>query len=117
MSFDFHFWIGDKVAFLSRFFSLVRPFSSPPGQGTFYNFGNRPNFLTAMCPPEFPERGYEISDLKDFNEDLGIINFLSGVTPQDFEQPRALYQRVFDDQMRKVSLRHDDRARIFLLSR
>lgn len=74
------------------------------GQGTFYNFGNRPNFLTAMCPPEFPERGYESSDLKDFSEDLGIINYLSGVTPKDFEQPRALYQRVFDDKMRKVSV-------------
>lgn len=60
------------------------------------NQGNRPNYVSTIKPLQYPKRhptaySHEAKLLR------GVQNFLSEVTDKDFEQPRELWTRVFDD--------------------
>lgn len=62
----------------------------------FYNQGSRPNYLSSIEPIKFHTRSVNID--KTHSEFTGkAISFLSEIRPEDFVQPRALWERVFDD--------------------
>lgn len=99
------------------------------GQGTFYNYGSQKNYISTLPDAEMKfsnmtldstdERYKGIVLEKDVQADLkkqeeeganqekiidAKINnytYVNGVTPLDFEQPRALYEKVFDDDAKK----------------
>lgn len=69
------------------------------GRGAFYNQGARPNYKSSIQPLNYKSTTYEISDHERF---IGAaVRDLSQVTELDFEQPRDLYQRVFDADAKK----------------
>lgn len=66
------------------------------GSMAFYNQGSRPNYLSSIEPVKFRERTVDLD--KTHNHFSGnAITFLSEVRPEDFNAPRALWEKVFDD--------------------
>lgn len=62
----------------------------------FYNQGSRPNYLSSIEPISFRTRSVNLDTThSDFTGKA--ISFLSEIRPEDFVQPRALWERVFDD--------------------
>lgn len=69
------------------------------GNMAFYNQGSRPNYLSSIQPMKFRERSVNLDKVhSDFTGDA--ITFLSEIRPEDFVQPRALWERVFDEDAR-----------------
>jgi catalase len=69
------------------------------GSMAFYNQGARPNYLSSIDPIQFRER------LVDLDKTHGhfqgkAITFLSEIRPEDFNAPRALWNKVFDNAAR-----------------
>lgn len=66
------------------------------GGMAFYNQGRRPNYLSSIAPIKTHDSKYDLE--KVHNNFVGsAISYLSEVQPIDFEQPRALWEKVFDD--------------------
>lgn len=66
------------------------------GGMAFYNQGSRPNYLSSIEPITFRERSVDLD--KTHGQFTGkAITFLSEIRPEDFNQPRALWEKVFDD--------------------
>ena len=66
------------------------------GQMAFYNQGARPNYLSSIEPIQFRERTVDLD--KTHGHFIGdAITFLSELRPEDFNAPRALWEKVFDD--------------------
>ncbi|GAA5897117.1 hypothetical protein JCM6882_001797 [Rhodosporidiobolus microsporus] len=65
------------------------------GPMAFYNQGNRPNYGSTIQPLSYAKNPYDVSQHEQFIG--GAVADLSFVTEQDFVQPRALWQKVFDD--------------------
>ncbi|GAA5970580.1 hypothetical protein JCM11641_007360 [Rhodosporidiobolus odoratus] len=65
----------------------------------FNNQGNRPNYASSIQPLNYVKNPYEMSEHEQFVG--GAIADLSIVTEDDFVQPRALWQKVFDDGQRE----------------
>jgi len=66
------------------------------GQMSFYNQGRRPNYISSIQPIEFKKKDYELN--KVHNTFVGnAVHYLSELQPIDFEQPRMLWEKVFDD--------------------
>jgi catalase len=64
------------------------------GAMAFNNQGSRPNYQSTIQPLSYPKRAYSTANHEQF---LGAaIADLSEITELDFEQPRALWERVFD---------------------
>ncbi|GAA93624.1 uncharacterized protein L969DRAFT_55797 [Mixia osmundae IAM 14324] len=65
------------------------------GAAAFYNQGSRPNYQSSIQTLSYVKRPYTMTTHEVF---LGAAAAdLSEVTELDFEQPRDLWQRVFDD--------------------
>ena len=67
----------------------------------FYNQGSRQLHLSSLAPPSIEKAQYDIASIAGY-PDAHAINFLSTVTPADFEQPRELYRRVFTQEEREA---------------
>jgi catalase len=66
------------------------------GQMAFYNQGSRPNYLSSIEPISFKERAYDLN--KVHGKFTGeAVAFLSEIRPEDFNAPRALWQKVYKD--------------------
>ena len=71
------------------------------GQSAFVNQGNKPLHLSSLNPPELTGRQYGQDDIRN-GRDGHAISYLSGVTRKDFENPKALWNKVFTEQDRKT---------------
>jgi catalase len=65
------------------------------GWGTFISQGNRPNYQSSIQPLSYMKPRYDINQHERFI--ASAIYDLSEINELDFEQPRALWNRVFDD--------------------
>ncbi|RYN99352.1 Catalase [Alternaria tenuissima] len=66
------------------------------GNMAFYNQGSRPNYLSSIQPISFKERTVDLD--KVHGKFTGeAITFLSEIRPEDFNAPRKLWEKVFDD--------------------
>lgn len=66
------------------------------GAMAFYNQGSRPNYLSSIEPIQFRERSVNLD--KTHGHFVGTaVSFLSEIRPEDFNAPRALWEKVFDE--------------------
>lgn len=66
------------------------------GNMAFYNQGARPAYLSSIQPVAFRERTVDLD--KTHGHFTGnAVTFLSEIRPEDFNAPRALWQKVFDE--------------------
>ena len=66
------------------------------GGMAFYNQGSRPNYLSSIEPISFRTRSVNLD--KTHGDFIGkAVTFLSEIRPEDFNAPRALWEKVFDD--------------------
>lgn len=66
------------------------------GGMAFFNQGSRPNYLSSIDPIQFRARTVDVD--KTHGHFTGeAVTFLSEIRPEDFNGPRALWQKVFDD--------------------
>ncbi|KAF2818349.1 CAT1 catalase [Ophiobolus disseminans] len=66
------------------------------GQMAFYNQGSRPNYLSSIEPIGFRARSVNFDKVHGhFTGEA--VTFLSEIRPEDFNAPRALWEKVFDD--------------------
>lgn len=70
------------------------------GSMAFYNQGSRPNYLSSIEPISFRERSVDLDRVHNqfINE---TVTFLSEIRPEDFNAPRALWEKVFDEEARQ----------------
>lgn len=62
----------------------------------FYNQGSRPAYLSSISPPQFRERTLDL-DRTHGHFSGKAITFLSEIRSEDFNAPRVLWEKVFDD--------------------
>jgi catalase len=74
------------------------------GFGAMLNQGARPNHLSSLSPPQFKPRPYDIGKINGHTDGHAIAH-LSGLKATDFDQPRALYGRVFTEVERKTFIK------------
>jgi catalase len=66
------------------------------GQMAFYNQGSRPNYLSSIEPISFRQRSVDLN--KAHGHFIGdAVTFLSEIRAEDFNAPRTLWEKVFDD--------------------
>ena len=70
------------------------------GTMAFYNQGSRPNYLSSIQPISFRERSVDL-DKTHGNFVGNAVTFLSEIRPEDFNAPRNLWEKVFDEDARK----------------
>uniref|UniRef100_A0A0D6R0Z0 Catalase n=1 Tax=Araucaria cunninghamii TaxID=56994 RepID=A0A0D6R0Z0_ARACU len=66
------------------------------GSMAFYNQGARPNYLSSIEPISFRPRSVDLDKAHGHFQGQAI-SFLSEIRPEDFNAPRALWEKVFDD--------------------
>ncbi|KAH0273030.1 CAT1 catalase, partial [Aureobasidium melanogenum] len=66
------------------------------GSMAFYNQGSRPPYLSSIQPTQFRERTLDL-DRTHGHFSGKAITFLSEIREEDFNAPRALWEKVFDD--------------------
>ncbi|KAL9127151.1 MAG: hypothetical protein Q9217_003921 [Psora testacea] len=70
------------------------------GNMAFYNQGSRPNYLSSIEPITFRDRTTDLD--KVHGQFISqAVTFLSTIRPEDFNAPRALWEKVFDDGAKK----------------
>jgi len=70
------------------------------GSMAFFNQGARPNYLSSIDPVQFEPRAVDLD--KTHGHFTGeAVTFLSQIRPEDFNAPRALWQKVFDEPARE----------------
>ncbi|KAI0126305.1 catalase-like domain-containing protein [Xylariales sp. AK1849] len=70
------------------------------GQMAYYNQGARPNYLSSIEPIQFRPRSVDLD--KTHGDFIGkAVTFLSEIRPEDFNGPRALWQKVWDEPARE----------------
>ncbi|MCJ1334391.1 hypothetical protein MMC10_011100 [Thelotrema lepadinum] len=70
------------------------------GAMAFFNQGSRPNYLSSIEPIQFQERKVDLD--KTHAHFIGnAVSFLSEIRPEDFNAPRALWERVWDEGARE----------------
>jgi catalase len=70
------------------------------GQMAFFNQGARPNYLSSLSPIQFRPRPVDLD--KTHGEFVSrAVTFLSEIREEDFNAPRVLWQKVFDDAARE----------------
>ncbi|RDB26839.1 Catalase [Hypsizygus marmoreus] len=80
------------------------------GQGTFVSQGSRPNYQSTIQPLTYAARKATLEcSVRDVERELKHENFigsayrdLSEITELDFEQPRTLYSKVWNDAEREA---------------
>jgi len=70
------------------------------GQMAFYNQGARSNYLSSIDPIQFRTRSVDIGRTHGHFQGEAIA-FLSEIRPEDFNAPRALWQKVWDEPARE----------------
>jgi catalase len=66
------------------------------GPMAIYNQGSRSNYLSSIDPISFRERKVDLN--ATHGHFIGeAVTFLSEIRPEDFNAPRALWEKVFDD--------------------
>ena len=70
------------------------------GGMAFYNQGSRPNYLSSIEPISFRQRSVDLDKLHGHFTG-NAITFLSGIRPEDFNAPRALWEKVWDEGARQ----------------
>lgn len=66
----------------------------------FYNQGARPNYLSSIDPIKFRDRSVDLD--KTHGHFIGeAVTFLSEIRPEDFNAPRNLWEKVFDDKAKE----------------
>lgn len=66
------------------------------GAMAFFNQGARPNYLSSIDPIHVQDRTLDVD--KVHGHFIGqAIAFMSEIRPEDFNAPRALWEKVFDD--------------------
>lgn len=70
------------------------------GSMAFFNQGARPNYLSSSEPITFIKRKVDL-DTTHGHFTGKAVTFLSEIRPEDFNAPRALWQRVFDEPARE----------------
>lgn len=66
------------------------------GSMAFFNQGSRPNYLSSIEPIQFQPRAVDLDKTHGFFVGQAI-SFLSQIRPEDFNAPRTLWEKVFDD--------------------
>jgi len=62
----------------------------------FFNQGSRPNYLSSLEPISFKDRSQDLDAIH--GHFIGqAVAFMSEIRPEDFNAPRALWEKVFDD--------------------
>jgi catalase len=70
------------------------------GPMAFYNQGSRTNYLSSIDPIQFQNRTVDLD--KTHGHFVGqAVSFLSEIRPEDFNAPRVLWEKVFDDGAKK----------------
>ncbi|KAI4840841.1 CAT1 catalase [Aureobasidium sp. EXF-8845] len=70
------------------------------GSMAFYNQGSRPAYLSSIQPTQFRERTLDLD--RTHGHFAGkAVTFLSEIREEDFNAPRALYEKVFDEAARE----------------
>ena len=70
------------------------------GNMAFYNQGARPNYLSSIEPIQFRDRSTNLDKVHGhFISEA--VTFLSTIKPEDFDAPRALWEKVFDDKAKE----------------
>lgn len=70
------------------------------GAMAFYNQGGRPAYLSSIEPIKFQEKRVNLN--KVHGQFIGeAVSFLSEIRPEDFNAPRALWQKVFSDESKE----------------
>ena len=70
------------------------------GNMAFYNQGSRPNYLSSIEPIHFRDRSIDLDKVHgQFITDA--VTFLSTINPEDFNAPRALWEKVWDEGARE----------------
>lgn len=70
------------------------------GAMAFYNQGARPNYLSSIQPIQFKARAVDINAAHAHFQGEAIA-FLSEIRAEDFNAPRALWEKVFDEKARE----------------
>lgn len=70
------------------------------GQMAFYNQGARQDYLSSITPIQFRNRSVDLDKVHGHFSGKAI-SFLSEIRPEDFNAPRALWEKVFDDGARE----------------
>jgi catalase len=66
------------------------------GSMAFYNQGARPNYFSSIEPVSLKKRSVDLDKVHGtFTGEA--VTFLSEIRPEDFNAPRALWEKVFDD--------------------
>jgi catalase len=70
------------------------------GGMAFFNQGSRPNYISSIEPISFRKRAVDLDNVHgSFTSDA--VMFLSAIRPEDFNAPRALWEKVFDDKAKE----------------
>lgn len=70
------------------------------GNMAFYNQGSRPNYLSSIEPISFRNRSVDLDKVHgEFASNA--VTFLSEIRPEDFNAPRTLWEKVFDEDAKK----------------
>ena len=70
------------------------------GQMAFFNQGARPAYLSSIDPVKFREQPYDLN--KVHGKFVGeAVSYLSEIRPEDFNAPRRLWEKVFNDESRQ----------------
>jgi catalase len=70
------------------------------GSMAFYNQGSRPNYLSSIEPIQFKTRAVDLN--KTHGHFIGeAVSYLSEIRPEDFNAPRALWDKVFDEKAKE----------------
>jgi catalase len=67
------------------------------GQMAFFNQGARPNYLSSIDPIQFRDRSVNLNKVHGGDFLSNACTFLSTIYPEDFNAPRKLWEKVFDD--------------------
>jgi catalase len=70
------------------------------GAMSFFNQGARPNYLSSIDPIQFSKRSVDL-DATHGHFVGQAVSFLSEIRPEDFNAPRALWEKVFDEGARQ----------------
>ncbi|BEI81618.1 hypothetical protein CcaverHIS002_0207780 [Cutaneotrichosporon cavernicola] len=70
------------------------------GSMAFFNQGGRPNYLSTIDPIQYKDRKVNL-DAVHAKFISNAIVFLSTVRPEDFNAPRALWEKVYNEEQRE----------------
>ncbi|KAK0727759.1 catalase-like domain-containing protein [Lasiosphaeria miniovina] len=71
------------------------------GGMAFFNQGSRSNYLSSIDPVQFRSRSFDPRKVHGSSFSSDAILFLSEIRPEDFNAPRALWQKVWDEPARQ----------------